>query len=318
MKIVALDGYTLNPGDLSWAPLATLGDFTVYDRSSPSEVIERAGEAEALLINKVRISRSEIQSLPSLKYIGLLSTGYDVVDLNAASERGITVTNIPSYGTASVAQMVFSLLLELTGNVGLHSDAVRQGEWSAGDDFCFWKRPLIELQGKTIGILGFGRIGQATAGIAASFGMNVLYHSPKEVAPEAAGGARWVRLDALLKTSDVISLHCPLTSETKGIINIGALEKMKASALLINTSRGQLVNDPDLAFALNNDVIAGAGLDVLSTEPPEIANPLLKAKNCIITPHIAWATTEARTRLLKTAAENLKSFMQGKPQNTVT
>lgn len=315
MKIVVLDGYTLNPGDLSWSPLEALGEFIVYDRSTPEEVIERCKDAEAILINKIKIREQEIEALPSLKYIGLLSTGYDVVDINAAFKRGIIVTNVPSYGTESVAQMVFALLLELSNNVCLHNEAVKNGEWSSRNDFCFWKRPLIELHGKTIGFIGFGRIGQATAKIAKSFGMKVIYFVPKKKIIEEA---EWVSLDELFKESDIISLHCPLNNDTRGIINASAIEKMKDTALLINTSRGPLINEEDLASALNNDRIAGAGLDVLSIEPPANTNPLFNAKNCIITPHIAWATIEARTRLLNTAIKNLKCFIDGKPENTIT
>ncbi len=317
MKIVVLDGHTLNPGDLSWDALAALGDLEVYDRSEADEVLERARDAEIVLVNKVRLGMGEINALPLLKYIGVLATGYDVVDVQAASRKGIPVTNIPAYGTKSVSQMVFALLLELCHQVAAHSNAVKRGEWSERKDFCFWNTPQIELDGKTIGIVGYGRIGNSTAEIAKAFGMNVIIHDLTAHDSGSSRGIEWVDFTTLLTKADVISLHCPLTPETRGIINKDSLGKMKKSSCLINTSRGPLVIEEDLASALNNGTIAGAGLDVLTIEPPLEDNPLFSAKNCVITPHIAWATVEARSRLMNMAVQNIKAYLGGRPINTV-
>ena len=317
MKIVVLDGYTLNPGDLSWDGIKGLGEVEIYDYTPFESTVERAKGAEIVFTNKTPLGEKELSQLGGLKYIGVLATGYNVVDLEAAAKRNIVVTNIPAYGTRSVAQMTFALLLEMTQRVQWHSDAVFQGEWTRNRDFCFWRYPLIELEGKTLGIIGFGRIGQAVADVASAFGMSVIGYSRSRNDQSHRTNFRWAELDELLSESDVVSLHCPLFSETKGIINKKSLRKMKKTALLVNTSRGPLVVDEDLAEALNQDIIAGAALDVLSEEPPKENNPLLKAKNCIITPHIAWATREARERLMNIAVENLKSFLAGAPVNVV-
>ena len=316
MKIVILDGYTLNPGDLSWEGFEELGDITVYDRTSNEQVIEHAANAEIVITNKTVLDRDIILQLPMLKYIGLLATGYNVVDIEAARERGIPVANVPTYGTRSVAQMVFAHLLELTLNVGHHSETVRAGKWNSSSDFCYWEKPLIELEGLTMGIIGFGKIGQATGELAHAFGMNVIAYDkfPTKSLPE------WVRLvdlETVFKESDVISLHVPLTEDNHQFINKDKIRLLKPTAFLINTSRGLLINESDLADALNSGRLAGAGLDVLSAEPPPNNNPLLSAKNCLITPHIAWATESARRRLMNCAVENLKSFLEGNPQNIV-
>jgi glycerate dehydrogenase len=310
MKIVVLDGYCLNPGDLSWDALAAAGALEVYDRTPESQIVERASGAAAILINKVPISAATMEQLPELRYIGVLATGYNIVDVAAAKARGIVVTNIPTYGTASVAQFAIALLLELCHHAGLHSDAVRNGEWSRNPDWSFSKSPLVELAGKTMGIVGFGRIGRRTAAIAEALGMRIVAH-------DTTAGGTWLPLERLLAESDVVSLHCPLTPESKGLIHRGRLAGMKRSALLINTSRGPLVAEQDLADALNTGVIAGAALDVLGLEPPLADNPLFTAKNCILTPHIAWATKEARERLLSIAAANVRAFLAGTPENTV-
>lgn len=317
MKIVILDGYTLNPGDLSWEELKKIGDVTIYDRTPKELILERAHDAEILFTNKTPLSSEIIIKLPNLKYIGVLATGYNVVDIKAATEQNIIVTNIPSYGTYSVAQMVFALLLELCHHVQLHSNVVKSGAWTKSPDFCFWNYPLTELAGKTIGIIGFGRIGRQVANIASALGMNIIAADiHKNDAPELKN-FKWVGIPELLKESDVISLHCPLFPETKGIINRTNIRLMKPSAFLINTSRGGLIIEEDLAKALNNEYIAGAALDVLTVEPPDGNNPLLAVKNCIITPHISWATFEARSRLMDTAIQNLKSFLNGRVINAV-
>lgn len=316
MNIVVLDGYTLNPGDLSWHELTSLGRCDIYDRTSPSDVLKRAIGAEAILTNKTVLTREQIQGLPTLRYIGVLATGYNVVDTAAARERNIPVTNVPGYGTRSVAQMTFALLLELTQHVGHHAHTVRAGKWSKCPDYCYWDYPLVELNGLTLGIVGFGRIGRAAADIALSFGMKVLAHTRTRPQPLPAG-IQFVDLETLFRQSDTVSLHCPLTSETLKLVNAERLCWMKPGAFLINTSRGPLVDEPALADALNSGRIAGAGLDVLSVEPPAPDNPLFAAKNCLITPHIAWASRSARGRLLKTATENLRAFLSGKPQNVV-
>jgi len=317
MKIVVLDGYTLNPGDLSWENLNKLGDLTIYEHTPFDMTVERAKGAQIVFTNKTPLGENELAQLPELKYIGVLATGYNIVDIEAARKRGIVVTNIPTYGTKSVAQMTFALLLEMTQHVQHHSDAVHNGEWTNCRDFCFWKYPLIELEGKTMGIIGFGRIGQAVADIASAFGMKVLGYDKVKSDQSHRSNFKWAELDELLSESDVVSLHCPLFPDTKGIINAENLRKMKKTAFLINTSRGPLIVDEDLADALNNGVIAGAALDVLSVEPPKEDNPLLSAKNCIITPHISWATKEARSRLMDIAVDNLNMFLKGNPVNVV-
>lgn len=317
MKIVILDGYTLNPGDLSWSEFEKLGKLQVYDRTNPESVINRAENVDAVLINKIEFNKELLEQLPSLKYIGVLATGYNVVDISVAKEKNIIVTNIPSYGTSSVAQMVFALLFELTQNVGQHSRSVHEGKWFDSKDWCYWEKPLIELAGLTMGIIGFGKIGQAVGKIANSFAMKVIAndtHQSKDL-------PNWVTMvdqETIFKGSDVVSLNCPLTEENKLFVNSQKINLMKKNAFLINTSRGLLINENDMAEALNRGIIAGAGLDVLSKEPPDENNPLLKAKNCIITPHIAWATKSARQRLMNIAVNNLKAFLEGNPVNVVT
>lgn len=318
MKIVVLDGYTLNPGDLTWDGFKSLGEFELYDRTSLELIKERAKGAQILITNKTPLTRETIQSLPELEYIGVLATGYNVVDTAAAKERGIPVANIPTYGTASVAQMTFALILELCHHVAAHSKSVFDGDWVKSMDFCYWNYPLIELSGKTLGLIGFGRIGRQTAQIAAAFGMDVIAFDKFKGDPPPNMNFRWAdTVDDLLKNSDIVSLHCPLFPDTQGIIRKESLAMMKKSAFLINTSRGPLINDNDLADALNNGVIAAAALDVLSVEPPKADNPLFDAKNCLITPHISWATKEARSRLMDMAVENLKAYLSGSPVNVV-
>lgn len=317
MRIVILDGYTLNPGDLSWKGIESLGETAIYDRTPENLILERSKGAQVLLTNKTPLTKHIIYELPDLKYIGVLATGYNIVDIKAAKERGIIVTNIPTYGTTSVSQFVFALLLELCHHVQRHSDAVKSGKWAECEDFCFWNYPLIELADKTMGIIGFGRIGQRTADIAAAMGMSIIAYDTNKTDQSQRRNFKWAELDEVFSQSDVISLHCPLLPDTKGIINKNTLGIMKKTALLINTSRGPLVVDKDLADALNKGIIAGAGLDVLSLEPPDKDNPLLTAKNCLITPHIAWATKEARARLMNTTEDNLKAFLAGTPQNVV-
>ena len=316
MKIVVLDGYTLNPGDLSWEDLQRFGTCEFHDRSAPGEVVPRLKQADAALTNKVPLDRKVIESLPKLKYIGVTATGFNIVDVQAAKERGITVTNVPAYGTDSVAQATFALLLELTNRVGHHAQTVREGRWSQCPDFCYWDFPLVELVGLNFGIIGYGRIGQQVGRIARAFGMNVLA-TPSRSQP-ANSDARTLPLEALLRESDVISLHCPLTPETKGLINSERIGFMKESAFLLNTSRGPLIVEHDLAEALHKERLAGAGLDVLSIEPPVKGSPLISAPNCYITPHQAWATSAARQRLLNVTAANLKAWLNKSPQNVVS
>lgn len=316
MKIVVLDGYGLNPGDLSWNGMNALGELTVYDRTSPSEMLERSQGAEVLITNKTLITADNMAELPELKYIGVLATGYNVVDIDAAKARGIVVTNIPAYSTASVAQMVFAHVLNITQRVGYYADENVKGRWTDSVDFCYWDTNLVELDGKKMGIVGYGNIGKATARIALAFGMEVLAYTSKEQ-KDLPQGVKKVTLDELFVESDVISLHCPLTPDTKELVNAKRLSMMKSSAILINTGRGPLVNEQDLANALNEGRIAGVGLDVLSVEPSVAGNPLLSAKNCFITPHIAWATKEARTRLMDIAVNNLKSYQEGNIINNV-
>lgn len=317
MKIVVLDGYAANPGDLSWESLKVLGDCTVYDRTAPNEVLKRAAGAEAILTNKVIINAEQMDALPDLKYIGVLATGYNVVDTIAAKERGIVVTNIPAYSTDSVAQMVFAHILNIAMQVKHHSDEVRKGRWTQNADFCFWDTPLTELRKKKIGLVGLGHTGYNTARVAIGFGMQVFAYTSKshfQLPPEI----KKMELDELFSECDIISLHCPLTPETHELVNARRLALMQPTAILINTGRGPLINEQDLADALNSNRIYAAGVDVLSTEPPRADNPLLKAKNCYITPHIAWATTEARDRLMNLAVSNLQAYIAGKPENVVT
>lgn len=316
MKIVVLDGYTLNPGDISWDGLRALGETKIYDRTGPGEIVHRAADAEAIYTNKACIGPSEIDVLPKLRFIGVLATGYNVVDIDYARKKGITVCNIPTYGTASVAQFVFALLLELCHHVGHHSNRVRGDAWASSQDFCFWDYPLIELHGKTLGIVGCGRIGMETAKLGAAFGMKLLGYDSRPVTTDLPGFAQ-VSFPELLSRSDVVSLHCPLFESNRGMLGEEALALMKPTAFLINTARGPLIQETALANALREGRLAGAGVDVLSTEPPSSDNPLLTAPNCIITPHIAWATKEARQRLMAMAVDNLASFLAGKPQNVV-
>ncbi|HEY1010039.1 MAG: D-2-hydroxyacid dehydrogenase [Daejeonella sp.] len=317
MKIVVLDGYTLNPGDISWDGISELGDLKVHDRTPEDKIVERAGDAEIIFTNKTPLREGILKELPHLKYIGVLATGYNVVDIDYATAHGIVVANIPGYGTASVVQMTMALLLELCLHVQEHSDSVRKGDWAASPDFCYWKFPLVELAGKTMGIIGFGDIGSSVADVATAFGMNIIGSSRTQSDQSARKNFKWAEVPELLRESDVVSIHCPLLPETKGLINSESLRTMKPSSFLLNTSRGPIVVDQDLANALNNNIIAGAGIDVLSVEPPPVDSPLFRAKNCIITPHIAWATKEARSRLMDIAEKNLISFLEGKPVNVV-
>lgn len=316
MKIVILDGFTTNPGDLDWSPLAQHGDLTVYDRTAPSEIIERAKEAEIILDNKVILSKEIIDNLPNLKYIGILATGTNIVDIAAAKEKGILVSNVPSYSTNSVAQNTFALLLALTNRAEHYAREFHDGEWSRCADFCYYNdTPLIELAGKKMGIVGYGHIGQLVASIARAFGMEVYVSSskPQDKLPEVVK----MDLNDIFRTCDVVSLHCPLTDDTYHLANAERINSMKKNAILINTARGPLVDEDALAKALKEGKIFGAGLDVLSQEPPKADNPLISAPNCIVTPHISWATFEARQRLVNTAVANVKSFLENKPQNLV-
>lgn len=316
MKIVILDGYTENPGDLSWEGFAALGELTVYERTAAADIVPRIGDAEIVYTNKTPITAETLAVCPNLRYIGLLATGYNVVDVAAAKARGVAVTNIPTYGTAAVAQFAIAMLLEICHHVAHHSDAVHAGRWTANPDWCFWDYPLIELDGKTMGIIGFGRIGQATGRIARALGMRVLAYDSR---PSDAGRAiaEYVPLDELLANSDVISLHCPLFPETEGVVNKANIARMKDGVILLNNSRGPLVVEQDLSDALNSGKVYAAGLDVVSTEPIRPDNPLLKAKNCFITPHISWAPRESRQRLMDIAVENLRAFLAGAPVNVV-
>lgn len=318
MKLVILDGYTENPGDLSWEWLGELVDeYEVFDFTEPGEVIERCKDADILVTNKTVITGEMIENLPKLRFISTLSTGYNVIDIVKAREKGIAVSNIPAYSTDAVAQLVFALLLELTNQVAVHNESVKNGEWTACKHFCYTKTPLCELRDKTFGIVGFGKIGSAVAKIALAFGMNVKAYSPNTRTFDGVGTVEFTDLEDVITNSDVISLHCPLTDKTNGLVNMDFLKKMKKSAFLINTSRGPIINEADLKKALDEGIIAGAGVDVLSTEPPEADNPLLHTDKCIITPHIAWASFEARTRLMNIFKENVKAFLQGKPINVV-
>lgn len=316
MKLVILDAYTTNPGDLSWDELRALADCVVYDRSAPEQVVPRAADAEMVLTNKTLLDRAVIAALPKLQYIGVLATGYNIVDAQAARQRGIPVCNVPEYGTPNVAQATFALLLELTNRVGHHAQTVRDGRWCSSPDFCYWDFPQVELFGLTLGIVGLGRIGQAVARIAAAFGMPVLAFDQFPPAT-AAQRVRFADLDTVFRDSDAVTLHCPLTADNRELVNATRLAIMKPTAYLVNTARGGLVNDADLAQALNEGRLAGAGLDVLSIEPPVPDNPLLAAKNCIVTPHIAWATQAARGRLIRTTVDNVRAFLAGRPMNVV-
>ena len=316
MKIVILDGYTENPGDLSWESLGKLGELTVYDRTPAEEIISRIGDAEVVITNKTPISRATMDACPNIRYIALLATGYNVVDVNAAKEKGIPVSNVPTYGTAAVGQFAIAMLLEICHHVAHHSDTVHAGKWNSCADWCYWDYPLIELDGKTMGIIGFGRIGQATGRIAKALGMKVLaYDSFQSDSGKAI--AEYVDLDTLLAASDVISLHCPLFPETEGIINKDTIAKMKDGVILLNNSRGPLIVEQDVADALNSGKIYAAGLDVVSTEPIRNDNPLLTAKNCIITPHISWAPKESRQRIMDCTVSNVAAFLAGNPVNVV-
>ncbi|MDO5551332.1 MAG: D-2-hydroxyacid dehydrogenase [Lachnospiraceae bacterium] len=317
MKIVVLDGYTLNPGDISWEGLEALGEVTVYDRTPKEEITARIGDAEVVYTNKTPITRETLDQCPNIRFIGVLATGYNVVDVEAAKEKQIPVANIPTYGTAAVAQFAIALLLELCHHIGEHSDAVKAGEWSSNADWCFWKHPLVELAGKTMGIIGFGRIGQDTAKIAQALGMNILAYDAYQNPLLESETCHYAELDELLAQSDVISLHCPLFPSTEGIINKDTIARMKDGVMIINDSRGPLIVEEDLRDALNSGKVAGAALDVVSTEPIRMDNPLLDAKNVILTPHIAWAPKESRQRLMDIAVANLKSFVEGKPENIV-
>ena len=319
MKLVVLDGYTENPGDLSWDALKEFGDLTVYDRTSFTEsplIAERIGDAEIIITNKTPISRETIDKCPRIKLIAALATGYNVIDYNYAAEKGIPVVNVPAYGTASVSQLSIALLLEICHHIGHHDKTVHEGKWAENIDWCYWDYPLIELAGKTLGIIGFGRIGQKTGTIAKAMGMNVLAYDSH---PNDKGRAiaEYVELDEIFAKSDVISLHCPLFPSTEGIINKDNIARMKDGVIIINNSRGQLIVEKDLADALNSGKVYAAGLDVVSTEPIKSDNPLLKAKNCIITPHISWAPKEARQRIMDMSVENLKQFLDGNPVNVV-
>ena len=310
MKIVVLDGHTLNPGDLSWEGLKNLGEVTVYDRTAPEDVVSRIGNAPIILTNKVIIDRNVMQACPDLKYIGVLATGYNVVDIEAAHNRGIIVTNIPAYSTASVAQMVFAHILNITNDIATYAFEVKDSKWTTCPDFCYWNTPIVELAGKTMGVVGLGNIGMAVARIALAFGMKVFAATSKSQS-SLPDGITAGSIEDVLSKSDIISLHCPLTDATKHLINKDSIKKMKRSAILINTGRGPLVDEDDLADALAKGEIAAFGADVLSVEPARADNPLLKAPHCYITPHIAWATTEARTRLMNTAVENVRQFVTG-------
>lgn len=317
MKIVVLDGYTLNPGDITWEELEKLGELKVYDRSEEELIIKRVGDAEVVFTNKTPLSKVALKKMTNLKFIGVLATGYNIVDVDAAKELGIVVTNIPTYGTDAVSQMAIALLLGICHHVGEHSESVKRGEWANSLDWCYWKYPLIELAGKTIGIIGYGRIGQGTGKIAQALGMNVIAYDQYKNQSLESNTMKYVELDELMAKSDVITLHCPLFESTKGIINKSTISKMKDGVKIINNSRGPLIVEEDLAEALNSGKVGAAAVDVVSTEPIKMDNPLLKAKNCIITPHISWAPKESRERLMNIAIENLKQFLAGNSVNVV-
>ena len=316
MKIVVLDGYALNPGDLSWECLRRYGELAVYDRTPEDKIIERIGDSEIVITNKTPIMEDTLSKC-NIKYIGVTATGYNVVDTEAAKRYNAVVTNVPAYSTASVAQMVFAHILEICQQVGLHNKAVKSGEWEKSEDFCFWKLPLIELEGKVMGIIGFGRIGQAVGRIAQAFGMKVIAYSPRKNSTLESQTMRYTDLEDIFRQSDIISLHCPLFEETKGIINRSNIAKMKDGVIIINTSRGPLIVEEDLAEALNSGKVYAAGVDVVADEPIKSDNSLLKAKNIFITPHIAWAPKEARDRLMSIAVNNIEAFLRESPQNVV-
>ena len=316
-KITVLDGYTLNPGDNPWTELQALGELTVYDRTPSTDIVARAANADIVLTNKTPLSASTLQHLPALKFISVLATGYNVVDTEAARNRGVPVSNVPEYGTPSVAQHVLAMMLHFARQCELHSQSVHQGDWQRSSDFCFWKTPQMDLGGKRLGIVGFGRIGRCVGRLAHALGMEVLAydvarHEPPDYTPFA-----WRSVDEIFAESDFVTMHCPQTTENAGMVDTGLLERMQPHAVFINTARGGLVNEEHLAAALNHGKISGAALDVLSSEPPSASNPLLQAKNCLITPHIAWATLEARRRLMTITVENVKGFLQGTPPNVV-
>lgn len=316
MKIVVLDGYTENPGDLSWEALAALGELTVYDRTPADEIVSRISDAEIVITNKTPITRATMDACPNMRYIAVLATGYNVIDVNAAKEKGIPVSNVPTYGTAAVGQFAIAMLLEICHHVAHHSQSVYAGKWNACPDWCYWDYPLIELDGKTMGIIGFGRIGQTTGRIAKAMGMHILaYDTFQSESGKAIG--EYVDLDTLLASSDVIALHCPLFPESEGIINKDTIAKMKDGVILLNNSRGPLIVEQDVADALNSGKIFAAGLDVVSTEPIRYDNPLLKAKNCLITPHISWAPKESRQRIMDCTVSNVAAFQSGTPVNVV-
>lgn len=317
MKIVVLDGYGLNPGDLSWAPLEALGEVSVYDRTLKTEIVSRCYDAEIVLTNKTKLTKAHFDVLPKLKYIGVLATGYNIVDIEAATLKGITVTNVPAYGTKAVAQFVFAHLLEICHHISEHAQSVRDGNWNRAADFCYWNKPLIELDGLTMGIIGTGRIGLETAKIAQAFGMNVIAYAPRPNHALEIHGFKYTDFDALLRESDVISLHCPLNASTRGLIDASAFDKMKNGVILINTSRGPLVDETALEEALKSGKVYAAGLDVLSVEPPIESLPLYQYPQCNITPHIAWAPKAARNRLLNIAVENIRAFMRGDALNVI-
>lgn len=317
MKIVVLDGYVANPGDLSWEGLERLGDLTVHDRTPAGQVAERIGDAEAVFTNKTPITRETLGRTPALRFIGVLATGYNIVDVEAARERGVVVSNVPAYSTMSVAQLTVALLLEITHHVGAHDRAVHEGAWSASPDFSFRFDPLIELAGKTMGIVGFGATGKATAAVVQALGMNVITYDPSPEPELESASLRFAGLDEVLAEADVVSLHCPLTPETQGLVRAETIARMRPGVIILNTARGGLVEEADLAHALQTGRVAAAGVDVLSTEPPAPANPLLSAPNCVITPHIAWSPKEARKRLLAVSVDNLARFLAGDPVNVV-
>lgn len=317
MKIVILDGYTINPGDNPWDPLADFGELIIYDRTAADLKVERAMEADILLTSKVKLDAATIAALPNLKYISMLATGYNNVDVATAGSRGIPVANIPAYSTESVVQTAFGLLLELTSGIGLHDRAVKEGEWCRHPDHSFWKKSIVELDGLTLGIIGYGTIGRAMARVGAAFGMRIIAHAPRIPADPGPTPVNFVALDELFSTADVVSLNCPQTADNTGFVNSRTIGLMKPSAFLLNLARGGLVNEADLASALHNGIIAGAGVDVVAVEPMLPDNPLLTAPNCVITPHIAWASLAARRRLMRILAENIATYIKGEPANVV-
>jgi glycerate dehydrogenase len=318
VKIVVLDAYTLNPGDLDWEPIRALGECTFYDRSSQEEIPDRIRDADIVLTNKAKLDQSAIAAATHLSYIGVMATGYNIIDLEAANAHDIVVANVPSYSTASTAQGTIALLLELTSHVGLHDRSVHEGKWSKSPDFCFWEKPILELDGLILGVVGWGQIGRAVAKTAAALGMSIIVASRSQRTQPSDPEVRFVQIPDLLAQADVITLHCPLTEDTKDLINAHTLGTMKKSAFLLNTARGGLIAEQDLSDALNNDVIAGAALDVLSTEPPDISNPLLTARNCIITPHNHWASSSSRRRMIDLLAANMRAYLSNHPVNVVS